>query len=125
MDINIFIMPPHWMMPGAYSFSVFSKWVYGYECTSFCTNVCTYVHMCICDPVRLRLRHLYQVEFCSYIGRYPIAGASVYCGHISGFSYFSNKSIFCDTYYKHFAKMITEYPNMPFYGEIRKIFRQE
>ena len=34
------------------------------------------------DPVRLRLRHLYQVEFCSFIVRYPTAGASVYCGHI-------------------------------------------
>ena len=42
-------------------------------------NVCTYVR----DPVRLRLRHLYQVEFCSFIVRYPTAGASVYCGHIS------------------------------------------
>ena len=46
---------------------------------SFCTNVCTYTR----DPVRFRLRHLYQVEFCSFIVRYPTAGASVYCGHIS------------------------------------------
>ena len=35
------------------------------------------------DPVRLRLRHLYQVEFCSLIVGYPTAGTSVYCGHIS------------------------------------------
>ena len=42
-------------------------------------NVCTYVHMYVRDPVRLRLRHLYQVEFCSFIVRYPTAGASVYC----------------------------------------------
>ena len=42
----------------------------------------TYVH----DPVRLRLRHLYQVEFCIFIiVRYPTAGASMYCGHISSF----------------------------------------
>ena len=39
----------------------------------------TYIH----DPVRLRLRHLYQVEFCSFIVRYPTAGAFVYCRHIS------------------------------------------
>ena len=35
--------------------------------------------MYIRDPVRLGLRHLYQVEFCSYIVRYPTAGALVYC----------------------------------------------
>ena len=44
--------------------------------------VCTYVH----DPVRLGLRHLYQVEFCSFIVRYPTAGASVYCEHILVFA---------------------------------------
>ena len=38
----------------------------------------TYVHTYICDPVRLRLRHLYQVEFCSFIVRYPTEGASMY-----------------------------------------------
>ena len=42
-----------------------------------------YVYTYVCDPVRLRLRHLYQVEFCSFIVRYPTAGTSVYCGHIS------------------------------------------
>ena len=47
------------------------------------TNVRPSVRMCVHDPVRLRLRHLYQVEFCSFIVRYPIVGASVYCGHIS------------------------------------------
>ena len=41
--------------------------------------------MYVRDPVKLRLRHLYQVEFCSFIVRYPTAGASVYCGHISSF----------------------------------------
>ena len=40
------------------------------------------------DPVRLRLRHLYQVEFCSFIVRYPTAGASVYCGHSSSLKLF-------------------------------------
>ena len=45
-----------------------------------------YVHTYIRDPVKLRLRHLYQVEFCSFMVRYPTAGASVYCGHISSFS---------------------------------------
>ena len=44
---------------------------------------CVYVHRYVHVPVRLRLRHLYQVEFCSFIVRYPTAGASVYCGHIS------------------------------------------
>ena len=44
-----------------------------------------YIHTYICDPVRLWLRHLYQVEFCSFVVRYPTAGASVYCGHISSF----------------------------------------
>ena len=39
---------------------------------SFCTNVCTYIR----DPVRLGLRHLYQVEFCSFIVRHPAAGGS-------------------------------------------------
>ena len=42
----------------------------------------------VCDPVRLRFRHLYQVEFCSFIVRYPTAGASVYCGHISSCFFF-------------------------------------
>ena len=42
-----------------------------------------YIHTYIHDPIRLRLRHLYQVEFCSFTVRYPTAGASVYCGHIS------------------------------------------
>ena len=46
--------------------------------------VCKYVR----DPIRLRLRHLYQVEFCSFIVRYPTAGASLYHGHISIFFYF-------------------------------------
>ena len=73
----------HRMMQGAYSFLVFHTWVCGYECTSFCTNVC--ICMYIRDPVRRRLRHLYQVEFCCFIVRYPTAGASVYCGHISSF----------------------------------------
>ena len=41
--------------------------------------------MYVRDPVRLGLRHLYQVEFCSFIVRNPTAGASVYCGHISSF----------------------------------------
>ena len=52
----------------------------------FWYSVCGYVHtnvhpsvrMCvrkyIRDPVRLRLSHLYQVEFCSFIVRYPTAG---------------------------------------------------
>ena len=61
-------------------FSYVCMWIGGYECTSFCTNVCT---MYVRDPVRLRLRHLYQVEFCSFIVRYPTVGASMYCGHIS------------------------------------------
>ena len=47
------------------------------------TYIHAYVHMYIRDAVRLRLRHLYQVEFCSFIVGYPIAGASMYCGHIS------------------------------------------
>ena len=47
--------------------------------------VCTYIYMYVRNPVRLRLRHLYQVEFCSYIVRYSTVGASVYCGHISSF----------------------------------------
>ena len=46
-----------------------------------CVYVCTYIR----DPVRLRLRYLYQVEFCNFIVRYPTAGASMYCGHISSF----------------------------------------
>ena len=53
-----------------------------------------YIHKYIRDPVRLRLRHLYQVEFCSFIVGYPSAGASVYCGHISS-SLFFDKNIFC------------------------------
>ena len=70
-------------------FSVFCMWVRAYKCTSFCTNVCRYV----CDPVRLRLRHLYQVEFCSFIVRYPTAGACVYCGHISSSIYIQQYSV--------------------------------
>ena len=55
------------MMPGSYSFFSFQY---------VCTNVRP-VQMCvrtnICDPVRLGLRHLYQVV-CSFIVRYPTAG---------------------------------------------------
>ena len=71
-------MPLHRMMLGAYSFSFFR------------TNVRPSVQICVRtyvrDPVRLRLRHLYQIEFCSFIVRYPTAGASVFCGHISSLS---------------------------------------
>ena len=76
-------MPPHQMMLGAYSFSGFHIRVRAYQCMSFCTNVCTYIHMYVHEPVKLRLRHLYHLEFCSVIVRYPTVGASVYCGHIS------------------------------------------
>ena len=65
-----------------------------FECMSVCTNVCMYIHTYVYDPVRLRLRHLYQVEFCSFIVRYPTKGASVYCGHISS-SYFFTKTYGC------------------------------
>ena len=34
----------------------------------------TNVRPSVCDPVRLRLRHLYQVEFCSFIIGYPTGG---------------------------------------------------
>ena len=60
-------MPPHRMMNRAYSFSVFSMCVNGYMCTNVRPSVqmCvhTYIHMYVRDPVRLGLRHLYQVEF--------------------------------------------------------------
>ena len=46
-----------------------------------------YVRTYVRDPVRLK--HLYQVEFCSFIVRYPTVGASVYCGHISSFIFIS------------------------------------
>ena len=32
-------LPPHRMMPGAYSFSVFHMWVCAYECTSFLSHL--------------------------------------------------------------------------------------
>ena len=47
------------------------------------TNVCSSVRMCVRMYVRDPIRHLYQVEFCSFIVRYPTAGASMYCVHIS------------------------------------------
>ena len=79
------------MMPGPYSFSVFVR---GYVRT----NVRPSVWMCVHVPVTLRLRHLYQVEFCSFIVRYPTVGASVYCGHISSccffFQVFKKKSVY-------------------------------
>ena len=68
-------MPPHRMMPGAYSFYVFR--------TCLRPSVRMFVRTYVRDPVRLRLRHLHQVELCSFIVRYPTAGAAVYCGHIS------------------------------------------
>ena len=43
----------------------------------------TYIHTYVRDPVRLGLRYLYQIEFCSVIVRYPTAGPSMYCEHIS------------------------------------------
>ena len=84
-------MPPHWMMLGAYSFFCF-PYVRTWVCAYVRTNVRQSVQMCVCtctyirDPVRLRLRHLYLVEFCSFIVRYPTAGTSMYCGHISSFN---------------------------------------
>ena len=85
-------MPLHQMMPGAYSFFGFlyvgmcaQMYVFLYECVYIHTYIYTYVHTYVRDPVRLRLRHLYEVEFCSFIVRYPTAGASVYCGHISSY----------------------------------------
>ena len=54
---------------------------------------CVYIRTYVRDPVRLRLRHLYQVEFCSFIVMYPTAGASVYCGHISSFFFIKNIKI--------------------------------
>ena len=68
---------------------------FGFPCVR--TNVHPSVRMYVCtyvrDPVRLRLRHLYQAEFCSFIVRYP-RGASMYCGHISSFK----KAYVVDTY---------------------------
>ena len=61
-------MPPHRMMPGAYSFSVLRTCVHGFmrRCTNVRPSVrmCVrmYVHTYVRDPVRLRLRHLYQVK---------------------------------------------------------------
>ena len=53
-----------------------------------------YVYICmyVRDPVRLRLRHLYQVVFCSFIVKYLAAGVSVYYGHISSFFFGENKA---------------------------------
>ena len=92
LNILLFLCPLHWMMLGSYSFSVFHMWVSAYKCTSdsVCTNVRTYVH----DPVKLGLRHLYQVDFCSFIFRCPTAGASIYCGHISSYFYFLSDFFF-------------------------------
>ena len=78
-------MPQHRMMPGhiVFRFSV---------CAYMSMNVRHFVRICVCtyvrDPVRLRLKHLYQVEFCSFIVGYPTAGASMYCGHISSLLFF-------------------------------------
>ena len=84
------------MMPGAYSFLVFHMCIRGYVHMNVCPSVRICVCMYVCDPVRLRLRHLYQVEFSSFMVRYPTAGASVYCGHISSFieERFNNKFIY-------------------------------
>ena len=64
------------MMPGAYSFSVFRTCILGYVRTNvhLFVRMCVCTYICTCDPVRLRLRHLYQVEFCSFIVRYPTGG---------------------------------------------------
>ena len=57
------------------------------------------------DPVSLRLRHLYQVEFYSFIIRYPLAGASVYCEHISSCDFLSGDAVEARTYpYLYFSK---------------------
>ena len=109
-------MSLHRMMPGACSFLVFhTSKVHGYMRTNVRPSVrmCihTYVLKYVCDPVKLRLRHLYQVEFCSFIVRYPTAGASVYCGHIS--SFFSK---FCDTVL--FIYTTSVYPKTWFYGSL-------
>ena len=88
---TLLLMTPHRMMLGAYSFSVLRMCVRGYMRTNLRPSVrmcvCTNVHTYVSDPVILRLRHLYQVEFCSFILRYPTTGASVYCGHNSSFSF--------------------------------------
>ena len=84
--VFLFLCPGIGWCRGHIIFLVFHMCLRGYKCTSFCMNVCTFAHAYVRDPVRLRLRHLYQVKFCSFIVRYPTAGgggASVYCGHIS------------------------------------------
>ena len=70
---NVLLMPPHRMIQGAYSFFGF-LYVRTNVRPSVRMCVRTYVHTYERDPVRLRLRHLYQVEFCSFIVRYPTAG---------------------------------------------------
>ena len=72
------------------------------------------------DPVRLRLRHLYQVELCSFIVRYPTVGASMYCGHISSFSM---KTYVVGTHEKRLTEaLLMNIHNICFHGEIRRIF---
>ena len=87
LTLGRIIMPPHRMMPGG-----------GHI-------VFTYVH----DPVRLRLRHLYQVESCNFIVRYSTAGASVYCGHISNknLSWWIEKCVLRVTVWHHEACRVT------------------
>ena len=74
---------------------------------SFSVSVSSYVGTCVRmytllydDPVRLGLRHLHQVEFYSFIVRYPTAGASMYCEHISSFFvvfFFRVNTISCES----------------------------
>ena len=73
-------MPLHQMMLGAYSF-------FGFLYVGTCVQMYVYLYECmyVPDPIRLRLRHFHQAEFCNFIVRYPTAGASMYCGHISSF----------------------------------------
>ena len=101
------------MMPGAYNF-LFFVCVYVGTCTRMYVLLyeCVYIRTYVRDPVRLR-RHLYQVEFCSFIGRYPTAGASMYCGHISSLfcCFFSHKTEF-DISYKLFIQIVSSGDNL-------------
>ena len=97
---------------------VFWFLVRGYVHTCVWMYVYVYVH--VRDPVRLRLRHLYQVEFCSFIVRYPTAGASVYCGHISSyfFCFFTFIPVPLSSLFLSFISSTVSSISFPFFWEM-------
>ena len=78
------------MMLGAYSFSVFRMCVRGYVHTNVRPSVRMCVRTYVCTPVKAFV----PGRILQFYSQVPHSGASLYCGHISSYSYFFIKDFY-------------------------------